>query len=209
MQESERATKAGTPQKDTRSGTNKSRHAKKRDPAEDLGRVFLFRLAALAAFCCLCVIASLELLALRGALGYMRFDLERRAAIKANTTDYFVSRVRLASSDAEAVLAHGQGIPLALWEASNACLRWAVDERIADPLMRLQLLEKAVKFAAGAVEAAPSDYLMWQELARGQLVLGLGGAAQQSLDRAQELAPPGKKLKIGPLEGRAPTNETP
>lgn len=173
---------------------------KKKNPEEGVEKVLLVRFAAAVALGGLCVVAVFELLALRGSLAYMRFDLAKRAAEKAETAHYFASRVSLASSDADVLLAYGQGMPLGLWEASRTCLRWAGDERLPDPIRKLRLAEKAAGLAGRAVQAAPSDYLMWRQLARAQLALGLRGQARRSLSRAQQLAPPGKKLKVGSLQ---------
>ncbi|GAH75522.1 unnamed protein product, partial [marine sediment metagenome] len=70
------------------------------------------------------------------------------------------------------------------------------DSEELDPLLRLRLAEKAVRSAALAVRAAPSDYEPWLWLARTQASLGLWEQGERCLERAKELAPTGQRLEL-------------
>lgn len=163
---------------------------------EGLEKTLVVRLVALATLVAICIIVVLELSAVRGALAYKRFDLTRRAAGKAQDPEYFHSQVKLAVSDAESLLATGEGTPPQLTELSAACLRWAADRRLRNTQLKLRLAERSIALAAQAVQKAPSDYYAWERLARAQLALGLMADAKKSLDRSRELATEGKKPEI-------------
>jgi cytochrome c-type biogenesis protein CcmH/NrfG len=74
-------------------------------------------------------------------------------------------------------------------------VEWSGNKEL-DPALCLRLGDTAVQAALLAVYAAPSDYERWVWLAYAQSVLGLKKQAEICLKRAQELAPPGKKLEL-------------
>jgi tetratricopeptide (TPR) repeat protein len=143
----------------------------------------------------LTVLAFAQLTELRGELGFMRFCHLRQTAAKSRNPDEFAKAVPAASAEGELVMLFSKGNPDALLEISTSSLRWSGAEGL-DPLLRLRLGEKAVRAAALAVRAAPSDYEPWLWLARTQAALGLWEQAQLCLERAQELAPPGEELQL-------------
>lgn len=170
-----------------------------RDPSEEEGALLrlLLRLGALGAFFGLCVAVSYQLPAFRAALAQTRFQLARRAADETWQPEHFVNEVKHATADINLMIRHGEADPRGLIEASVASLDWALDERLPSAAFRVQLAENAVRAAAAAVLAAPSDFFMWRELARSQIALDLDGGALASLDMAQRLAPPGLDVSIG------------
>lgn len=153
------------------------------------------RAAALAALAVVMVLAVAELRELRGELALARFYHLRRLAEKSRNPTELTRTVQGASTEAELVMRFARGDPDALWEVTLAFLWWSTADNL-DPLLRLRLGEQAVRAAMLAVRAAPSDYEPWLWLARAQASLGLWKQAQLCLRRAQDLAPPGKKLEL-------------
>jgi len=158
-------------------------------------RYFGVRAGALAALSALIVLAIFEVRELRGELAFRRFYRLEQAADKCRGRETFSRVVKRALSEGELVMLFGKRNPDALWEVSAASLRWSQEEKL-HPVLRLRLAENAVSSAALAVQAAPSAYEFWFLLARAEASLGLAGQAEMALKRAQELAPPGRKLRL-------------
>ena len=167
------------------------------EEAEGAIMSLFLRVGALVAFFGLCVAVSYQLPAFQAALAQTRFQLASRAAEETWQAEHFVNEVKHATADINLMIRHGDADPRGLIEASAASLEWSLDERLPSPAFRIQLGENAVRAAAAAVVAAPSDFFMWRELARSQLALDLWGDALASLDMAQRLAPPALEVSIG------------
>jgi hypothetical protein len=93
------------------------------------------------------------------------------------------------------VVRHARRNPDALCDVAAGCLRWSADGSTAR-VLRLRLGELAVRAAAQAVEAAPSDYRPWLWLARCQAAVGLGGCARVCMTRVGYLAPPAVRARV-------------
>lgn len=158
-------------------------------------RHLALRVGAVAALAALAVLLLAELGELRGELAFARFLRMQQLAEKSSYPTDLAKAVRSASTEAELVMFFSQRNPDALWEVVVSSLRWSGREEL-DPLLRLRLGEKAVRAAALAVRAAPSDYEHWLWLAHTQAALGLWDQAGLCLNRAQELAPPGEELEL-------------
>ena len=153
------------------------------------------RVAAAAALAALVVLVLAELSELRGEFAFARFHQMKELAAKSQRATGLTEAVEEASGEAELVMLLSQRNPDALWEVTVSCLRWSAEQDL-DPLLRLRLGEKAVRAAALAARAAPSDYEPWLWLARTQAALGLLDQAELCLKRAQELAPPEMDLQL-------------
>ena len=153
------------------------------------------RAVASAALAAVVVLGVAELRELRGELAFARFYHLQRLAEKSRNPAELTRAVQGAFTEAESVMLFGRGNPDALWEVTVASIWWSTADDL-DPLLRLRLGEQAVRAAMLAVRAAPSDYEPWLWLARAQASLGLWKQAQLCLRRAQDLAPPGKKLEL-------------
>jgi len=160
-------------------------------------RHLALRVGAVAALAALAVLLLAELGELRGELAFARFLRMKGLAERSRYQADLTRAVHSASAEAELVMFFSQRNPDALWEVVVSSLRWSGREEL-DPLLRLRLGEKAVRAAALAVRAAPSDYEPWLWLARAQAALGLWEQAQLCLKRAQALAPPGTALELLP-----------
>lgn len=149
------------------------------------------RVAAAVGLAALVVLAVTEIGELRGALAFARFDMARRAVRSTRAGRRLESLLGTASAEADLVMRQGSSNPEALWEISRASSLWSGLPALKDPVLRLELAERAARAAAQAARAAPSDYTHWLQLARTQRSLGLPEAAGACVQRARELAPPG------------------
>ncbi len=151
------------------------------------------RLFALAVLAVAAVLVGTQLTDLRGELAFARFHRLVRLAEQSRDGEELTRTVAEASVEADLVMHFADGDADALWNVAVACLSWAGEEQI-DPILRLQIAQRAVGAAAIQVRAAPADYEAWLLLARAQAALGLVEQADACFQRAQELAPPGKEL---------------
>jgi len=126
---------------------------------------------------------------LRGALAYARFDMARRMASGTESERRQECVLQRASEEAKVVMSCGSLKAQELWEISRACHRWSEEEDLQDSLLRLAWAEEAVRAAALAARAAPSDYTNWLQLARTLAALGLKCSAEKCRERARQLAP--------------------
>ena len=141
------------------------------------------------------VLGLAELRELRGEFAFARFDHLRRLARTSRSVGDLTRAVENASAEAELVMLFAESNVDALEQVAVSSLWWSAEERL-EPLLRLRLGEKAVRAAALAVRAAPSDYEPWLWLARTQASLGLWKQAERCLARAEELAPAGQRLEL-------------
>ena len=84
-----------------------------------------------------------------------------------------------------------------LCEIAKAAVEWGQDRNL-ERSFRIQLLLKAEKSAALAVQYAPSDYLPWLWLARAQTRLGRWDAEDICLRRARALVIHREQVKMFP-----------
>ena len=152
------------------------------------------RVGAALSLCVVAVVVVVELTELRGELAFARFLQDRQLAGKCAGSENFKGVVEEGFAEVDLVMDFARGNPDALTEVSSACLEWAGKKEL-DPEICLRLADEAVQAAMLAVYAAPSDYECWLRLAYAQSVLGLKEQAEICLNRAQELAPPGKLLR--------------
>jgi hypothetical protein len=191
----------------TRLRSRKSGHKKERKgdlefiPGSREG-VAILRGAAILGFFSVLAILWICISDFRGAMAYSRVHLYKMAAEKATTAEYFNLQTASGLKDTEILLQHGSGIPDNLREASKVCLNWAADDRIRNLNMQFQLIERSAALSATALQSAPSDYLIWKQLARAQAALGLPEKARIALHRARELAPPGKVVEFPSLTSK-------
>lgn len=165
-------------------------HSKK-NPVRQLA----VRVGAVLALVFIGVLAVSELAALRGELAFVRFLQYQRLARVCTSSESLKKVVQEALAEVELISDFAKGNPDALTEASAACVEWAGKKEL-DPLLCLQLAHAAVQAAVLAVDAAPSDFERWQWLAYALSVLNLKKYSDICMKRAQELAPPGVKLKL-------------
>ena len=139
------------------------------------------------AFVLVLAVAGLD--ELRGALAVARFNMARRTAEKAHSADRMNAVLDRASGEADLIMECGSPNAQTLWELSRTCQRWSRQEKVKNPLLRLEVAEKAAQAAALAAYAAPSDYTNWLQLARVQAALGLKESARSCKQHARTLAP--------------------
>ena len=166
-----------------------------RDGAERGPRHLMVRLCATAAILLIALLFVAESVEFYGELAFARFLYFCRLGDKCETPLELTGAVQDASDEASLIIAYDRGSPDALREVTKTYLRWVTKEEL-DPALRLGLADTIPQAAALAVCAAPSDYEMWLWLARSQSALGLRNQSDLCLKRAQELAPPGMKLKL-------------
>ena len=162
------------------------------------------RALAVASLCALIIFALAGSSGVWGELAFARFLHLRQLARQPLEPTAAAKVVSDASVEADEVLDLGRRSPDALCDVSAACLRWSASDAV-DPVLRLQLGEKATAAAILAVQAVPSDYRAWHRLARAVAAMGLDTEAELCRARAQVLAPPGTTLPLlaAEPEGRA------
>jgi len=151
-------------------------------------RVLAVRVAALASLALVLSLATVELRDLRGELAFAR--LYRLSLLTDRLRDgaQLEAAVRNGSADSDLVLALADRNPDALWTVSATSLQWAGRPEL-NPILRLNLADRAVGAAVLAVRSAPSNYENWVQLARAFRGVGLAEQAASCLERARRLAP--------------------
>ncbi|MBN1510507.1 MAG: O-antigen ligase family protein [Phycisphaerae bacterium] len=153
------------------------------------------QLLTVAAAVFLCVLMARMVNDLKGELAYARFrqwDVLREKQVDVADAVSFAEDVE---AEAQNVIRAGRHNPDNLIEVAVRLIRWLPNEQI-DPALRIRFARQAERAAAGAVHAAPSNYEYWLWLARVKALLGEEDKAQVLLQRARELAPRDKVLKL-------------
>lgn len=170
-----------------------------RERARGIVGHLVIRLAAVVCLTAVVLLGFGELGEMRGELAFARFHRLQRLAARPLSKGQLEITIENASAEADLVMLFSRRNPEALTSVSAACQTW-VSRKELDHVLRLHLADKAVQTAALAVHAAPSDYYAWLRLASAQAGYGLWEGAQVSMARAQDLAPPGKRLRLSRTE---------
>ena len=165
------------------------------DSPDDTIRIPAIRIGAVIGLIVAAILAAAELTELRGELAFVRFLSFSKTANELQDSEALSRVVQETMVEADLIMTFSRRNPDALQEVTKNFLRWSLVKEL-DPSLRLRLAEMAVQAAMLAVCAAPSDFEPWHGLAQAHYALGLQKQANICLKRAQELAPPGMKLKI-------------
>ncbi len=143
----------------------------------------------------LALVAVAELSELRGELAFARFLHFRRFVPTCVNLGERRGAIEEALDETELVMTYSRANSDALQDVAATLLAWATAKEM-DAALRLRLADTAVEAAALAVRAAPTNFEAWLWLAQTQAAIGLAEQARLCLERAQALAPPGRKLKL-------------
>jgi hypothetical protein len=155
----------------------------------------VLRVGALASLALVASLTLVELGELRGALAFERFYRLSLLTPKLHDGGELEAAVRNGTGEGDLVMLLARRDPDALWTVSATCLTWAGREEL-DPVLRLNLADAAVGAGALAVQASPSNYENWLQLARAFRGVGLLDQANACLERAGRLAPRAMKVEL-------------
>ena len=158
-------------------------------------RTAVLRGGALAALALVAGLTLVELGELRGELAFERFYRLSLLTAKLNDGGALEAAVRNGTGEGDLVVLLARRDPDALWTVSATCMQWAGRAEL-DPVLRLNLADAAVGAGALAVQATPSNYENWLQLARAFRGVGLLDQAEACLERADHLAPPAMKVVL-------------
>lgn len=164
-------------------------------PSRPARRTALLRVGAVAALALVASLTLVELGELRGELAFERFYRLSLFSAKLSDGAELEAAVRNGTGEGDLVMLLARRDPDALWTVSATCQQWAGRAEL-DPVLRLNLADTAVGAGALAVQATPSNYENWLQLARAFRGVGLLDQAQACLERAGRLAPRAMKVEL-------------